>query len=475
MDNSNIQSEVNNFVTVSQKLPFIFIFAIFCYISAINVPIITTLWRHGFDDGTYSHAFIIPFISLFLYYKLNDIQKLEFRERPDFYFLTCLALCGVIFYIMSSAQISIGYWFASLILLTVTVLTLFRFNWYVVFPAAYLIFIFPFWGSLIGMLQTMSVAAVGFMMSFTSIPTYVEAQYVSIPAGTFEIANGCSGLRYLIVSLSISSLYIFLFINNIKRAGLFFLVAILGGLITNWLRITILVLIGHQTDMTHSLMNDHNNFGWYIYLPFMFLLFMFGNKLKDHDLLQPLIPIKALTLKKNTRPNFIIVISSIAILLISSTFSQNLMSNHVIEDNKQSSLPSPSPKIYNYSNIQTITTSALPINTTYNVYSYSSKDLDSKPTYFENIYLTKGWEIERDISTSEWQVFIVNKQDKKAIIAYSFQLGNFKTASSKLYKIQRIKSAFSNSAAPKLHWFKAPCSNNCIGSSTKVKTFIAQH
>ena len=471
MNQKNSRDNNNYPFIIKHKLPFLFIFASFCFISIINIPLLTTLWQHSFDDGTYSHAFIIPLISLYLYYKLNDVQKLQFRTQPNFYLLVFLFCCAVLFFITTTAQISIGYWVTFLLLLITTVLALFKFNFYIIFPAAYFIFLIPFWGSLVDILQAMSVASVSFMMSFTGIPTFVEAQYVSIPAGTFEIADGCSGLRYLIVSLSISSLYIFLFINNSKRAGLFFLAAILGGLITNWLRITILVLIGHQTDMTHSLMHDHNSFGWYVYIPFMFLLFMLGNKLKDHDLLDP-IDVKETPSSQSSSPNVTTLASLTFILLASSIFVRNLLNNEVINEHNQFMPSAMYPKIYNYSGIQNIIEATLPINTSYSVYTYNSEELDSKPTYFENNYLLKGWNIERDISTTEWRTFVGNNKGEKSIIAYSFQLGSFKTASSKLYKIQRLKSVFYNNDAPKLHWFNTPCKSNCAEEAIKVQSFI---
>ena len=131
----------------------------------------------------------------------------------------------------------------------------------------------PGWGLLTAILQKVSTNAVTFLMSYSGIPTFVEGNFVTIPAGVFEIAGGCSGLRYLIVSLAISSLFSFLYIKNTKKALLFFTVAILGALITNWIRITALILIGEYTDMQSDLMTDHNVFGWYLYIPFMFLLF----------------------------------------------------------------------------------------------------------------------------------------------------------------------------------------------------------
>ena len=175
--------------------PFIGIILLFSVICALKIPILITLWRHGFDDGTYSHAFLIPFISLYLYYELAQSGKLQFREKLSIVPTLLLILSCFLLFVTSNAQISIGYWGALLAVFITSVTMLYRFNWYIVFPAAFLVFIFPFWGILVPLLQSISVSAVIYMMSFTGVPTFVEAEIITIPAGVFEISGGCSGLR----------------------------------------------------------------------------------------------------------------------------------------------------------------------------------------------------------------------------------------------------------------------------------------
>lgn len=190
-------------------------------ISVLNIPVLITLWRHGFDDGTYSHAFLIPFISLYLYYLLAGTDQLKFRKKLALLPTALLIISCYLLFVTTNAQISVGYWAALLAVYITSVTMLYRLSWSIVFPAAFLIFIFPFWGILVPLLQNIPVAAVTYMMSFTGVPTYIEAEMITIPAGVFEIADGCSGLRYMIVSLAIGSLFIFLNIKDTKPAALF--------------------------------------------------------------------------------------------------------------------------------------------------------------------------------------------------------------------------------------------------------------
>ena len=69
------------------------------------------------------------------------------------------------------------------------------------------------------------------------------------PAGTFEIADGCSGLRYVITALALVVFYSALFLRRYRSMVILGLFALLGSMLTNWLRITALILIGHFTDM----------------------------------------------------------------------------------------------------------------------------------------------------------------------------------------------------------------------------------
>lgn len=451
-----------------KQLPFLIILILFSFFSVLNIPVLATLWRHGFDDGTYSHAFLIPFISLYLYFKLSEIGKLQFRDTPNIYINALVILGAFLLFLTSNAQISLGYWLATLFLLIMAMSSIFKLNRYTVFPALYLVFIFPFWGGLTDILQTMSVTAVTLMMGLTGIPTYVEAQYVSIPAGTFEIADGCSGLRYIIVSLAISTLYIFLFIKDTKRAAIFFTAAIIGGLLTNWLRITILILIGHETDMTHSLMYDHNSFGWYIYIPFMILLYILGNKITDSDLLETKDTFS--TASNNANLNRLTFTTAIIAFVISSTSFTFLVTKDDVSTRATEFSQTVHPEIYFYSNVEVTSKKTLPEHSLHFQYKFTGKDLDSKPTYFANQFIPKGWQLEKERVTDNWRELWLFKGEKRAFVSYNFQLGEFTTANKKSYKLKRLQTIFSKQQ-PMLNWLWMPCENNCQREYRKFTHF----
>lgn len=442
--------------------PLLVLLALLTVIGLLNTPIIITLWRHSFDDGTYSHAYLIPPIIIYLYYLLAHQNKLLFRQQVSPIAITLLLASAIGLYITSNAQLSLGYWFMLLFLVLTSIANLYRFNWYLLVPAGMLIFIMPLWGTLTTVLQDLSVVSVSFLMGFTGIPVFVEAPFVHIPEGTFEIANGCSGLRYFIVSLAISVLYIFLYIKQPKRAFYFLSVAIIGALLTNWIRITLLILIGHYTDMTSGLMEDHNSFGWYIFIPFMILLFMLGNKLADHDL-------SHITNANNESQHPInkLNLIFIAIALVASSTS---LTNLVHNTTNNSTGPSSPAKIYYANHIENGPLTTQLIKSQHIIYRFDGNDLDGKPSFFEHQFIPDDWTVTSKKFIGDWQVFLIQKGYQKALIAISYQLGSFSTGSSRAFKMYRLKHALSSKQKTNLHWLLINCSSNCLNQMRQLET-----
>jgi len=449
------------------KTPLLGILLISFIVSLLNIPILVTLWRHSFDDGTYSHAYLIPIISLYLFYVLQKSGKLTFRKSLSLpatliFVFSCLAL-----FITSNAQISLGYWCSLLAVLVSSINMLYQLNRYIVFPSIFLIFIMPVWGMLTNILQDISVSVVTYFMSFTGVPTYVEGNFVTIPAGVFEIADGCSGLRYMIVSLAISSLFRFLYIKNTTKAVAFFTLAIVGALLTNWIRITALILIGEYTNMESSLMEDHNTFGWYLFIPFMFILFWWGNKNSDIDLTaqQPDSKPETTSHVNTTQVERSINKPSLAVLLFILALSSTTFSTMLIPAPAADKLTSDTkfeikPQIHFYAFVMNNISSN--DNTTELTYFFNGKDLDGKPSYYENDLIPSGWKSFGQESRQNQKIHKIFNAGETAVVVASYEINKQLFSSLTAFKIARLTTAIKNINQTKLHWKFIPCKQrNC--------------
>jgi EpsI family protein len=143
------------------------------------------------------------------------------------------------------------------------------------FAFGYLYLAIPIWGSTGNVLQWITVQAVDFMLQLSSVPAYVHGNIVQLAVGTFEIADGCSGMHFFIVALAIGALY-----GEVHRDTLatrLRVVALALGLavLTNWVRVYLIILAGHLTDMQHYLVRvEHYRFGWVVFAIMMVLFFV---------------------------------------------------------------------------------------------------------------------------------------------------------------------------------------------------------
>lgn len=142
-------------------------------------------------------------------------------------------------------------------------------------PLAYLYFAIPLWDAAIPLLQWISVFAVRVQLRLVGIPAFFESNTFQIPAGAFEIAGGCSGLHFFVVAMAISVLY-----GEINRDTPWTRIklavfAALMAMLANWVRIFIIAVAGHLTDMQHYLVSgEHYSFGWGVFAVMMLVYFV---------------------------------------------------------------------------------------------------------------------------------------------------------------------------------------------------------
>jgi EpsI family protein len=99
------------------------------------------------------------------------------------------------------------------------------------------------------------------------IPVAVEGNFIHIPEGSFEIAGGCSGLHFFIVAMAIAALQGEIDRYSWRSRWVLIGLAAALALVTNWLRVFIIIVAGHLTDMQHFLVKvDHYYFGWFIFV-----------------------------------------------------------------------------------------------------------------------------------------------------------------------------------------------------------------
>jgi exosortase A len=237
------------------------------------------LWNDT-SKTTYTHGYVIAGLVVWLI--LRRRQRLAWEPwSPSILAALLVAATGVAWIVAVRSGIEIVHQLLLLALLWLSVWAVFgrRIAVTLALPIGYLIFAIPVWDQVNSLLQAGTVAAVQFFLKLSSIPAYVEGNFVHLAAGVFEIAGGCSGIHFYIVSLAVATLY-----GEIGRDSLKTRLSLIGlaaglALLTNWLRVYIIVVAGHLTNMQHYLVRvEHYQFGWVVFAVMMTLFFLIARR-----------------------------------------------------------------------------------------------------------------------------------------------------------------------------------------------------
>ncbi|WP_193369803.1 exosortase A [Pelagibius marinus] len=215
------------------------------------------------SSATFGHAFFIAPISLLLLFgQRHRLALLQPAPTPwaavPIVLLTLLWAFGALANIMVVKQFAfVGLW-QSLFLLVlgwpITRLAL--------FPLFYLYFAVPFGSSAIPALQDVTAQIVVHLLRLSGIPVFLDGYLIQIPSGSFVIAEACSGVRYLMVSVALGALVAHLLFRSWARR-----IAILGlslavPIVANGLRAYGIVMLAHLSDYRIAVDIDHVFYGF---------------------------------------------------------------------------------------------------------------------------------------------------------------------------------------------------------------------
>lgn len=133
-------------------------------------------------------------------------------------------------------------------------------------PLGCLYLAIPVWELLLPALQSMTVAVSETLLGWLNVPVAIDGNRVTIPEGTFQIIEGCSGKRYLMMALAVAVPLGSILQLAPRRAVALVAVTGLLALIMNWLRVMVVIYAGHVTDMTsYLIVHEHLSLGWALF------------------------------------------------------------------------------------------------------------------------------------------------------------------------------------------------------------------
>ncbi len=241
-----------------------------------------TIW---YRSETFTHGFVVLPITLWLIWRRRRALALM-TPRPNGLFLLVFAglalmwMLGDMVAVNSVTQLA----FVAMLVAAVPAVLGLSVAASIAFPLAFMFFAVPIGEFVMPQLMDWTADFTIFALRLSGIPVFREGNSFVIPTGSWSVVEACSGVRYLIASLMVGTLYAYLNYQSLRRRLLFILIAILVPIVANWLRAYMIVMLGHLSGNTIAVGVDHLVYGWVFFGVVILLMFMIGARWSEPEL-----------------------------------------------------------------------------------------------------------------------------------------------------------------------------------------------
>ncbi len=133
------------------------------------------------------------------------------------------------------------------------------------FPLAYMLFLVPAGEELVPFLQGVTARLSMAMLGWTGIPAHMEGVFITTPGGYFEVAEACSGVKFVVAMLALGVLVAALGFRTWPRRIAFVVAALIVPVLANGVRAFATIYVASRTSAAAAGDFDHVVYGWFFF------------------------------------------------------------------------------------------------------------------------------------------------------------------------------------------------------------------
>jgi exosortase A len=253
-------------------------------IVALYWPTATAMVGIWSRSDTFAHAYVVPFITLWLVWRKRDVL-MRISPKPMFWMLPAMAAVALAWLLGEIVAANALAQFALVAMLVLAVPTVFGLEVasVLVFPLAFTFFAVPFGEFAMPQLMQWTADFTIAALRLSGIPVYREGLRFVIPSGSWLVVEACSGVRYLMASFMVGSLFAYLNYRSARRRWIFVGLSLLVPVVANWLRAYMIVMLGHLSSNRIAVGADHLLYGWVFFGVVITVLFMIGARWSEPE------------------------------------------------------------------------------------------------------------------------------------------------------------------------------------------------
>jgi exosortase A len=230
-------------------------------------------------SDTFAHAFLVPPIVLWLVWRRRaDLGALVPQPQPWTLVPVALAAAGWLVGDLAGVNALTQICATTILVLAVPTVLGWGVARAIAFPLAFMFFMVPIGEFAMPVFMQWTADFTVTSLRLLGVPVYREGLNFVIPSGSWSVVEACSGIRYLIASFMVGTLFGYLQYRSMRRRILFALVSLAVPIVANWARALMIVLLGHFSGNRIAAGVDHLIYGWLFFGVVIGLMFFVGSR-----------------------------------------------------------------------------------------------------------------------------------------------------------------------------------------------------
>jgi exosortase A len=240
------------------------------------------------NSSTYQHClFILPITAWLLWQRRHEVAEITPGAWLPGLILVALAAFGWL--IGEAGGASLIRHAALIAMIQATILTILgpavtRAN---LFPIFYLIFLIPFGDVFVPPLQNVTASMSMALLHLSGIPARIDGVFITISNGWFEVAEACSGVKFLVAMVAYGALVAHVCFISWPRRIAFMALCIAAPILANGIRAFATIYAAHLTSVETATGFDHIVYGWFFFAAVMVLVMLAGWRFFDRKFGDP--------------------------------------------------------------------------------------------------------------------------------------------------------------------------------------------
>ncbi|HEX7782205.1 MAG TPA: exosortase A [Sphingobium sp.] len=220
----------------------------------------TAIW---WNASTYGHCLFVPFlIGWLVQQRLDGLRQLTpVAWWPGLLWLGGGAFCWLV---GDAAGVALFRHLGLVVMLQGAVIAILGPNIAraLAFPIAYAFFMIPFGEEVVPALQLLTAKLAAGLLAIAGVPAHLDGIFISTPTGYFEVAEACSGAKFLIAMTAYAVLVCNVCFRSWGRRIAFMAGAQLLSILANGVRAFATIYVAHLTTVDAAVGFDHVVYGW---------------------------------------------------------------------------------------------------------------------------------------------------------------------------------------------------------------------